>query len=173
MAADPNTKEITFTENELTGSRVTFPFTALKHLGPKHHAIVVGEREEKQSSEEAELWIAELSHRHGYRLVSLKEWMEDNGKFLDGMKIEPNPGPRSNWEVAESAIEEVKSAADKGLEYNIVFNNCETFANRHLTGETTLSPQVKKAAKVLGFVVAGGALILKKHLEQKSGPSGV
>ncbi len=160
-------QELSFTENELTGARITVPFTALQHLGPKHHAIVIGVCDDDQ-----EIWIAELSRKHGYRLVALKTWLDDNGQYLEGMKIEPNPGPRSNWDVAESAIAEVKQAAEEGLKYNVVFNNCETFADRHVTGENGLSPQVKKAAKVLGFVVAGGALVLKRHLEQGSGPRG-
>lgn len=154
--------ELSFNENELTGARVTVPFTALQRFGPKHHAIVIGQ------CDNGDVWIAELSRKHGYRLVPLETWLDDNSDYLDGLSIEPNAGPRSNWDVAQGAIDEVIAAAENGSQYNVVFNNCETFANRHLSGETSLSPQVKKTFKMLGFVAASGALILQRHLKNRT-----
>ena len=153
----------TFSEFELSGARVTVPFTALKHFGPKHHAIVIGIRDGEE-----EIWIAELSRKHGYRLVSLKSWLDDNKQFEEGIEINKNEGPRTNWEVAQGAIEDVIAAKENGHKYNVIFNNCETFADRHQTGTTGLSPQVKKAMKLAGFVVAGGAMILKRHIRNRS-----
>lgn len=154
---------LSFSEIELSGARVTVPFTALQRLGPKHHAIVIG-----QSDDDGEVWMAELSRKHGYRLVSLKSWLNGNQDYLDGLKIEPNLGPRSNWDVAQSAIDEVIAENESGKQYNVVFNNCETFANRHLSGTTSLSPQVKKTFRMLGFVAASGALILQRHLKNRT-----
>lgn len=149
-------------QHELSGARLTVPFTALKRLGPKHHAIVLGESEFGNK-----IWIAELSRRHGYRLVELERWLEDNGEHIDGLKLEPNSGPRSNWEVAQSAIDEVKAAESNNRKYDVIFNNCETFADRHVTGATSISPQVKKSLKLLGFVVAGGVYLLKKRITSR------
>ena len=75
-------KKFSFTENELTGSRLVIPFTPLKKFGPKHHAIVLG-----LNDEDGEVWIAELSRRHGYRLVSLQQWIDDNDEFIDSVEI--------------------------------------------------------------------------------------
>lgn len=157
-------QKLTFTENEISGSTIVVPFTALKHLGPKHHAIVIGICESDQK-----IWIAELSRKHGYRLVSIDQWLKDNAGFLDGARMKPNDGPRSNWEVANSAIQEVISAHARGKKYDVLFNNCETFADRHRTGKTSLSPQVKKAVKAMGFVVAGGAFLLKQKFGKELG----
>ena len=148
--------------NELTGARVTIPFTALRRFGPRHHAIVLG-----TNTDDGQLWIAELSRRFGYRLVELNQWLEDNREYLDGLKIEPNSGPRANIDIARSAIQEVESRDPGGSGYDVLFNNCETFADRQIRGETSLSPQVRKAAQILGFVVAGGMLILRKSLKRR------
>ena len=154
--------EISITANELTGARITIPFTSLKRFGPKHHAIVLG-----INDDDGELWIAELSRRFGYRLVSLKQWLEDNQQYLDGLKIERNTGPRANLDVARSAIQEVQENCEWGNGYDVLFNNCETFVNRQFNGKTSLSPQVKRAAQVLGFVIAGGALLLRRSLTRR------
>ena len=155
-------KNLSIAANELTGARVTIPFTALKSLGPKHHAIVLG-----INDADGEIWIAELSRRFGYRLVALNQWLDDNKQHLEGLKIVPNTGPRTNLDVAHSALEEVQKNTDSEIGYDVLFNNCETFADRQITGKTTLSPQVKKAAQVLGFVIAGGALVLKRSLTRR------
>ena len=154
--------ELSIAANELTGARVTIPFTALKQFGPKHHAIVLG-----LNDADGEIWIAELSRRFGYRIVALKQWLDDNREHLKGLKIVPNTGPRTNLDVARSALVEVQQNSDSEIGYDVLFNNCETFADRQISGKTTLSPQVKKAAQVLGFVVAGGALILQKSLTRR------
>lgn len=155
-------KNICITPNELTGARVTIPFTAFKHFGPKHHAIVLG-----INDEDGEIWIAELSRRFGYRLVVLKQWIEDNRDHIDGLIIKANTGPRTNIDVAQSAIREVQAHAENETGYHVLFNNCETFVDRQFNGKTTLSPQVRKSARVLGFVIAGGMLILRRSLTRR------
>ena len=153
-----------FTENELTGSRLVIPFTPLGHFGPKHHAIVLG-----INDADGEVWIAELSRKHGYRLVALEQWIEDNDDFVDKVEIAPNEGDRSNYEVARSAIDEILAREDAGKDsnYDVVLNNCENFVDRHTHGTWKLSPQVKKTMKLMGFAIAGGAMIWKKHLESR------
>lgn len=155
--------QIVLVEHELSGTRLTIPFTALGKVGPKHHAIIVGVHRIS-----GQLWIAELSRKFGHRLVSLEQWFKDNEKYVPHLKVKPNPGPRSNEEVARGAIEEVaaKLEDDGKPGYDLIFNNCETFANRHTEGEeqkVTISPQVKTALQAAGIVIATGAVILGKR----------
>jgi len=158
--------QIVIVEHELSGTRLTFPFTALGKLGPKHHAIIVGVHRIT-----GQLWVAELSRKFGHRLVALEEWFQDNEKHLAHLSSTPNPGPRTNEEVALSAIAEVaeKLADDGKPGYDLIFNNCETFADRHTAGEdqteqkVTISPQVKTALQTAGIVIATGAAILGKR----------
>lgn len=157
-------KDFSFSENELTGSRLVVPFTPLKKFGPKHHAIVLG-----INDEDGDVWIAELSRRHGYRLVSLEQWIDDNDQFIDSVEIAPNTGDRSNYEVAQSAIDEIRSRQkEENSDYDVVLNNCENFVDRHTHGTWKLSPQVRNTMKVMGFAIAGGAMIWKKHLENRA-----
>lgn len=159
---------IIITEHELSGARLTIPFTRLGNLGPKHHAIVVGVHRITN-----ELWIAELSRKFGHRLVSIDQWFHDNEKYLPRLKVTPNEGPRSNAEVAESAIAEVKAKLENDGKpgYDLIFNNCETFADRHTQGSAEheadnkpkLSPQVKKTLQAAGVIIATGAVILGKR----------
>ena len=155
--------QISISEHKLSGSRLTIPFTALGNLGPKHHAIVIG-----MHRVTGQLWVAELSRKFGHRLVSIDQWFKDNEKYLSQLTISPNKGPRSNSEVAQSAIDEVaeKLEDDGKPGYDLIFNNCETFAERHTQGPTQkakLSPQVKKALQAAGVVIATGAVILGKR----------
>ncbi len=156
--------QILITEHELSGARLTVPFTPLGKLGPKHHAVIVGVHRIDQ-----ELWVAELSRKHGHRLVSLEQWIKDNKNYMAHLTVTPNEGPRSNSEVAQSAIDEIASQLGESGEprnYNVIFNNCETFVDRHLDGEQDkprLSPQVSKALQAAGVVIATGVVILQKH----------
>ena len=155
--------QLIIVEHELSGARLTIPFTGLGKLGPKHHAIIVGVHRIT-----GELWVAELSRKFGHRIVSLEQWFADNRKYLSKLKIIPNEGARSNSEVAKSAIKEVLSKLeDDGKPgYDLVFNNCETFADRHTEGKqpkTKLSPQVKKTLQAAGVIIATGAVILGKR----------
>lgn len=156
-------KQIILTEHELSGARLTIPFTALGTIGPKHHAVIVGlHRITRQ------LWVAELSRKFGHRLVSIDQWFSDNEKYLKLLKVTPNQGSRPNVEVARSAIAEVaqKNKNSKHPGYDLVFNNCETFADRHTHGEQDkpkFSPQVKTALQAAGVVIATGAVILGKR----------
>jgi hypothetical protein len=155
--------QLTIVEHELSGARLTIPFTGLRKLGPKHHAIIVGAHRVT-----GQLWVAELSRKFGHRLVSLDQWFEDNRKYLAKLKVIPNEGPRSNSEVAQSAIKEVlaKLEDDGKPGYDLVFNNCETFVDRHTEGEqpkAKLSPQVKQTLQAAGVIIATGAVILGKR----------
>lgn len=161
-------KQIILTEHELSGSRFTIPFTAFGNMGPKHHAVIVGVHRITN-----QLWVAELSRKFGHRLVSIDQWFQDNEKYLTKLIVTPNEGTRSNAEVALSAIAEVKAKLeDDGKPgYDLIFNNCETFADRHTQGQPenepagkpVLSPQVKRALQAAGVVIATGAVILNKR----------
>ncbi len=157
-------EKIVLVEHKLSGSRLTIPFTTLGKLGPKHHAIVVG-----MHRISGQLWVAELSRKFGHRLVSLDQWFTDNEKYLTQLVVTPNLGPRSNEDVARSAINEVvtKLEVDGKPGYDLIFNNCETFADRHTKGhgeKRMLSPQVRKVLQAAGVVIATGAVILGKRI---------
>jgi len=122
-------EQIILTEHELSGARLTIPFTPLGKLGPKHHAIIVGVHRITN-----EFWVAELSRKFGHRLVSIDQWVSDNQKYLKQLTVTPNEGTKSNAEIAQSAIAEVKAKLkDDGKPgYDLVFNNCEW--SRHRNG---------------------------------------
>ena len=155
--------QIVLIEHELSGSRLRIPFTPLGNRGPKHHAMIVGIHRVT-----GKLWVAELSRKFGHRLVELEQWFEDNKKYVAKLVVTPNPGPRSNEDVARSAIAEIEAKReDSGLKgYDLIFNNCETFADRHSAGQEkklALSPQVKSVLQAAGVVIATGAVIIGKR----------
>ena len=155
--------QIVLIEHELSGSRLRIPFTPLGKRGPKHHAVIVGVHRVT-----GKLWVAELSRKFGHRLVELEQWFQDNKKYLSQLVVIPNPGPRTNEEVARSAIAEIEAKQESGVlkGYDLIFNNCETFADRHSDGEQKLlklSPQVKSVLQAAGVVIATGAVILGKR----------
>ncbi|MEM9413223.1 MAG: hypothetical protein AAGA30_19090, partial [Planctomycetota bacterium] len=150
--------DLKFIETPYTGARLTVPFTRLQNFGPKHHAIFIG------LCDQGEAWIAELSRRFGHRLVSLTQWLSDNERFVDQIRIHQNTGPLSDQAVARNAIREVKNAREQ---YNLFFNNCENFADRNQIGKTEISPQVKNTLKVLGLVIAGGSIVLRRALSNR------
>ena len=155
--------QIVIVEHEWSGARLTIPFTPLGNRGPKHHAVIVGVHRITHK-----LYVAELSRKFGHRLVSLDQWIEDNKKYTAKLTVTRNSGTRSNAEVAQSAIVEVIAQLQSELptkKYDLVFNNCETFVDRHTDGipvKAKLSPQVSRALQAAGVVIATGAVILKK-----------
>lgn len=155
-------KNFEFEEHPLSGARLTVPFSLLGAIGPKHHAVVIGFNQADDL-----LWVAELSRKFGYRLVSAKEWFADNQKYLGGLKIAQNPGPRTNLQVAQSAVDEVLAKSARKTDYNVVLNNCESFAERHTNGKRELSPQVRSAFKAAGIVIAAGAIVLGNRTNSK------
>lgn len=163
--------QIVLVEHSLSGARLKIPFTPLGTLGPKHHAVIVGFHRIT-----GKLWVAELSRKFGHRLVELEQWFADNQKHLPQLVVVPNPGPRSNADIARSAIAEIEAKQqDEDVRgYDLIFNNCETFADRHTDGlaeesedghaqKPQLSPQVKSVLQAAGVVIATGAVILSKR----------
>lgn len=152
--------KLRFEEHALSGARLTIPFTFLKKLGPKHHAIVIGLNQDDQK-----VWIAELSRRFGYRIVPLDQWFDDNSNYLGELVITQNNGERENFEVGKSAAMEIVSRQQVGdkSKYHLVFNNCESFADRHSTGKNKLSPQVAKVLHSAGVAIVAGAIIWQKR----------
>ncbi len=160
LVAKEKMKRIRISEHELSGARITVPFTTLSRVGPKHHAIVVGVDDDKR------LWIAELSRRFGCRLVDWSTWLRDNQRYMRHIDVEPNSGPRQNFEVTQSAVADVVAADGKTQRYHVLFNNCESFADRHQGSCNRLSAQVQKSARLLGVVAAAGAFALRWRLRQ-------
>lgn len=157
---NPVSHKLRFEEHALSGARLTIPFTFLKRFGPRHHAVVIGLNQQDQK-----LWIAELSRRFGYRIVSLDEWLEDNSNYLDELVVTQNNGERANFEVGKSAAREIIERQQVGdnSKYQLIFNNCESFADRHSMGGNRLSPQVAKVLHSAGVAIVAGAVILTKH----------
>ncbi len=167
---------VTLREHEYSGARLVVPFTPFKWIGPKHHAIVVGIDER-----DGRVWIAELSRRFGYRLVTLDRWLGDNRYYQKHLVIEPNRGPRTNSEVARSALSEIKQQQKSkdcqttpqdrlstgSIRYHVVFNNCESFVDRHVTGNHSIGSQVKRSLKCAGVLVAGGLMIWQRQLAKQ------
>jgi len=139
---------------DTTGHRLVGAiFNELGHLGPKHHAVVIG-----QCSQSGEIYLAE-NNDTGYQLetaTNFKARYADNGEI----KLYENDGKKSNLNVAKDALEEVK-AGGKGV-YNLITNNCESFVNRAMYNSST-SSQVVTTLGVFALVVAGIYLYKKSR----------
>lgn len=139
----------TLQEHALTATRLVVPFTRLGLLGPKHHALVLG------ADSAGELWVAELSHLGGgYRIRPFADFVADNSRYLRQLRLQPNTGVRTNWEIAQSAIAE--ATADQKVRYNLIANNCESFVDRHVHGENRISSQVANTVRGLATAASVG-----------------
>jgi len=117
---------------DVTGSRIVGPITELGHVGPKHHGIILG-----KNSEDGHIYVAE-SMNTGYQIARYQDFCmryAQNGK----VKIAANDGDFPDLAVAQRAIEEIKKGG-RGA-YNLIANNCESFANRAMHGKS-VSKQV-------------------------------
>ncbi|MBE9396775.1 hypothetical protein IOQ59_05800 [Pontibacterium sp. N1Y112] len=136
---------------DVTGSRIVGPITALGHVGPKHHGIILG-----KNLEDGHVYVAENMHT-GYQIATYHDFCKrymPNGEI----KIAANDGAYSDLTVANRAIEEIKRGG-KGI-YNLVANNCESFANRAIH-DKSISKQVVHTA--IGIVVVVGAYWVIKN----------
>ncbi|OOV86301.1 hypothetical protein [Oceanospirillum linum] len=87
----------------------------LEHLGPKHHAIVLG-----KNIKDGLVYIAERVHT-GYQVVTYNSFNErhaNNGTIY----IHKNDGDYDGIDAANKALSETK-AGGKGV-YNLITNNC-------------------------------------------------
>lgn len=145
-------EEISFSEVDITGHKLIGAISKLGKIGPKHHAIVLGSH-----PIDGKVYIAE-SMNHGYRLETYENFVERyrlNGKI----SLVGNDGKLSNVSVARRALSEIIRGGD-GI-YNLVTNNCESFANRAMHGHST-SSQVVNTAIGLTIATAGLIWIAKK-----------
>ena len=137
-----------FTEIAETGSRAEGAIGCLGHIGPKHHAIIVG-----RSMSDGVVYLAEKM-THGYQLSTWEHFIGRYARYGQ-IKIAPNNGQFKNSDVANRALSEI--AARSSEEYHLLTDNCESFANRAMYGNPT-SGQVIRTA--LGLLVGGVGLWL-------------
>jgi hypothetical protein len=131
---------------DVTGSKVIGAISELGHVGPKHHAIVLGE-----NKVDGKVYLAENMHT-GYQVSTYDDFFlryGSNGRI----NIEPNSGAFSDFEVAQRALNEIFEGG-KGV-YNLVANNCESFANRAMHNKST-SKQVVNT--FLGIALFAGTI---------------
>ncbi|MGZ5200044.1 MAG: lecithin retinol acyltransferase family protein [Telluria sp.] len=103
--------------------------------GPKHHALVLG-----RGAPDGVIYLAELM-THGYQIATYRDFHDRYVAFAP-IQLVPNVGPKSNAEVAQDALAEIKRG---GARYDLVANNCESFVNRAVTGSSTSSQVVNTA----------------------------
>lgn len=128
---------------DVTGSRLIGAINKnLGHAGPKHHAVILG-----QNISDGNIYIAE-NMDCGYQIATYSNFCAryaPNGEI----KVTPNEGEYDNVTVANRAIKEIKSGG-KGI-YNLVTNNCESFANRAIENHS-VSNQVVTTLGVLALI---------------------
>lgn len=129
---------------DVTGARIVGAITReLGFDGPKHHAVILG-----RGFHDGETYIAELM-AHGHQIATYGDFRHRyaaNGPI----RLEPNAGPNTNAQVALRALAEVRQGE---ATYDLVVNNCESFVNRAMHGNSTSSQVVNTA---LGLAVLVG-----------------
>lgn len=140
-----------FEQIDVTGSRIIGSITPIGHTGPKHHGIILGKYNQDQ-----EIYIAE-SMDTGYQLSTYKKF---NERYLENGHIEviKNTGEFSDFTVAKRALDEIKDGG-KGT-YNLLTNNCESFANRATHGHSTSNQIINTAIGIV--VLIGTAWFIKQ-----------
>lgn len=93
---------------------------------------------------------------HGHQIATYTDFHRryaGNGPI----RLEPNQGPNSNAQIAQRALAEVKQG---NAAYDLVVNNCESFVNRAIHGNS-ISSQVINTA--LGIAVIAGLYYVLKN----------
>lgn len=130
---------------DVTGSRLVGAMNKdLGHVGPKHHAIILG-----KNTIDGMVYIAE-NMDVGYQVVTYSDFCTRYAPNGD-IKVLPNEGEFDNVTVANRAISEFNKGG-KGI-YNLVTNNCESFANRAMKNHS-VSDQVVTTLGVLALIAA-------------------
>lgn len=128
---------------DVTGCRLVGAITKeLGMDGPKHHAIVLG-----RGAFDGEIYIAELMDS-GYQVTTYKNFHSRyaaNGEI----RLEANNGPNNNLQVAQRAIAELRHGE---AAYDLVLNNCESFVNRAMHGNSSSSQIINTALGVVALV---------------------
>lgn len=143
--------EINFLEIETTGHKIFGSISGLGKIGPKHYGVILGAH-----PVDGKIYIAESMHNQ-YQLATYENFLaryKQNGQVT----IVENDGKLSNISVARRALSEIIRGGE-GV-YNLITNNCESFANRAMYGHST-SKQVVNTAIGLTAIV-GLIWIVKK-----------
>lgn len=129
---------------DVTGCRIVGAITKeLGHAGPKHHGVILG-----KSLIDGEVYIAELM-ANGYQVctfTSFRNRYSENGQII----IEPNDGQVENIQVAQRAINELKSGYK--IAYDLMTNNCECFVNRAIYGKSQSTQVINTALGVVALI---------------------
>lgn len=141
-----------FIPTKLSGVRIVGPTTKLGHLGPKHHGLIIGD-----NIDDKKTYVAERNG-NGCRYVTFNKFVrryKHNGKI----KLFPNDGKFTGYEVAKRAIKEIKRGGNG--KFDILLNNCESFVNRAMYGKS-ISSQVVHTVSAVVLVVGIGLIFRKK-----------
>lgn len=141
---------------DTSGSRLIGAITALGHIGPKHHGIIIGKNKNNNL-----VYVAEHMH-NGYQLATIDNFKERYLKNSD-IIIKENDSGRSDFEVAQNALTELYSSTKK--RYNLLTNNCESFVNKVTYGHSVSKQVVTSLGAIL---VAGGLYYLHKKTKTSS-----
>lgn len=129
---------------DVTGCRIVGAITKeLGHAGPKHHGVILG-----KSLIDSEVYIAELM-AHGYQVCTFTNFQNrysENGQII----VEPNDGQAENIQVAQRAINELKSGSK--IAYDLITNNCECFVNRAIHGKSQSTQVINTALGVVALI---------------------
>ena len=135
-----------FKQVDITGSRLVGALTDLKHIGPKHHGIVLGLNIFDQN-----VYVAE-SRYSGYQIATVDDFVQRYSPNAE-VRIHPNDGDFSDIEVAQRALNEINQGGNR--QYNLTTNNCESFSNRAMYDDST-SKQIIHTA--IGLIILVGAV---------------
>lgn len=133
-----------FKKIDETGYRIVGAITELGHLGPKHHAVIIG-----RNTENNRVYVAE-NMNYGYQLATYENFAErysTNGAIrLFGHESDFDP-----MAVARYALDELRRGGNGA--YNLATNNCESFVNRAIF-DHSVSRQVVHTALVVTAIVS-------------------
>lgn len=152
-----NKKEvIELTQIDVTGCKIIGSITGLDKIGPKHIGIILG-----LNKSDNQVYIAESMHnKYQYDTYNnFKDRYSNNGEVA----IYENNGKFTNLEVAQRAVAEISNGG-KAV-YNLITNNCESFANRAMHNHST-SFQIINTA--IGIAVFTGLFWIMKKEKSKS-----
>ena len=141
-----------FEQIDVTGCRIVGAINDIGHIGPKHHGIIIG-----RHVSDNQVYIAENMHT-GYQLATYEDF-HSRYATKGEIKIFENDGKFDSVTVAKRALSEIVNGG-KGV-YNLVTNNCESFANRAIKDHSISSQVVNTAIGVLA--IAGIYWVVKNR----------
>jgi len=128
-----------FEQIDVTGCRAVGAITDIGHVGPKHHGIIIG-----RHASDNQVYIAENMHT-GYQLATYDDFY-DRYSINGEIKIFENDGKYDSVSVARRALSEIL-VGGKGA-YNLITNNCESFANRAMKDHSVSNQIINTAIGV-------------------------